>query len=80
MIWAGKVRALLDRRLHVAREDIRAVAHACLRHRIILSFEGQAEGIRQDDVIDKVLEHVSRPTASWRQSLRIKSKAPEETQ
>jgi MoxR-like ATPase len=79
MILAAKVRALLDHRLHVAREDVRAVAHACLRHRIILNFEGQAEGVRQDDVIDKVLEHVAKQGGSWRDVLRIKPAATEAT-
>ncbi|MCO6455166.1 MAG: AAA family ATPase [Pirellulaceae bacterium] len=55
LILAAKILAVLDRRYHVARDDIRAVAHAALRHRLILNFEGQAEGIRADDVIDNVL-------------------------
>jgi MoxR-like ATPase len=80
MILAGKVRALLDRRAHVARDDVRAVAHACLRHRIILNFEGQAEGIRQDDVINKALEIVARQSTSWRQALAIQSPSSPETQ
>jgi MoxR-like ATPase len=80
MILAGKARALLDRRLHVSREDLRSVAHTCLRHRIILSFEAQAEGIRQDDVIDKVLEFVSRQSGTWRHALRIKQPASDATQ
>jgi MoxR-like ATPase len=79
MILAAKVHALLDRRLHVAREDVRAVAHACLRHRIILNFEGQAERVRQDDVIDKVLEHVAKLGGSWRDVLRLKPAATEDT-
>src|SRR5207249_1897066 len=44
IILAAKLRAILDNRYHVAREDIRAVAPAALRHRLILNFEGQAEG------------------------------------
>jgi MoxR-like ATPase len=71
LILAAKVRALLDRRLNVARDDIRAVAHACLRHRLILNFEAQADGIRQDSVIDHVLEHLTRHNGSWRQALDI---------
>src|SRR5262249_54258934 len=49
MILAAKIRALLDQRYHVAREDIRAVAHAALRHRLILNFEAQAENISPDE-------------------------------
>jgi MoxR-like ATPase len=49
LILAGKVRALLQGRFNVAYEDIEMVAHPALRHRIILNFEGQAEGIDTDD-------------------------------
>ena len=45
IILAAKLRAILDGRYHVARDDIRAVAHAALRHRLILNFEGQADGV-----------------------------------
>ena len=50
--------ALLRGRFHVAREDIRDVAMPTMRHRIILSFEGQAEGVSTDDVIRQVIETV----------------------
>jgi MoxR-like ATPase len=56
MILAAKIRALLDRRYHVARDDLRAVAPAVLRHRLILNFEGQAENIQPDQVIADVLD------------------------
>ena len=46
-----KLRAILDNRYHVARDDIRAVASPALRHRLILNFEGQAESIQPDQVI-----------------------------
>jgi MoxR-like ATPase len=59
LILAGKIRAILDQRYHVARDDLRAAAHAALRHRLILNFEGQAENVRPDQVIDSVLESVS---------------------
>src|SRR5436190_22727410 len=52
MILSAKVLAVLDRRYSVAREDIRAVAHAALRHRLILNFEARAERIDPDVVID----------------------------
>jgi MoxR-like ATPase len=60
LLLTGKVRALLDRRFHVAREDVRAVAHPALRHRILLNFEGQAENVRSDTVIDEVLATLDR--------------------
>ena len=80
LILAAKVRALLDRRLHVSRDDIKAVAHACLRHRLILNFEGQAEGIRQDTVIDQLLDHLTRHNGSWRQALDIRDANLEQTE
>ena len=45
IILAAKIRAILDHRFHVSREDIQAVAPMALRHRLILNFEGQAENI-----------------------------------
>jgi MoxR-like ATPase len=61
IILAAKIRAILDHRYHVAREDIRAAAHPALRHRLILNFEGQAENVRPDDVIDNLLETIESP-------------------
>ncbi len=59
IVLAAKLRAVLDQRYHVAREDVRAVAHPALRHRLILNFEGQAEGVQPDQVIDDVLRAVA---------------------
>ncbi len=55
LILASKILAIIDHRYHVAREDIRSVALAVLRHRLILNFEGQAEGITTDAVLQDVL-------------------------
>ncbi len=55
LILAAKIRAILDQRFHVAQEDLRDVAHDVLRHRLILNFEGQAESIQPDNVIDDIL-------------------------
>jgi len=52
---AAKVRALLDGRCHVSFDDVRQVAVPAMRHRIILNFEGEAEGITTDAVLEKVL-------------------------
>jgi MoxR-like ATPase len=52
---AAKVRALLDGRFHVSFDDVRQVAVPAMRHRIILNFEGEAEGITTDAVLEKVL-------------------------
>src|SRR5690606_23801072 len=58
MILGAKVHALLDGRYNASFDDVRAVAPASLRHRLLLNFEGQAEGIRPDDVIADLLENV----------------------
>jgi MoxR-like ATPase len=56
MILAAKIRSLLQGRYAVAIDDIRAVAPATLRHRLILNFEGEAEGIDVDAIITEVLK------------------------
>jgi MoxR-like ATPase len=61
LILGGKVTALLAGRYNVAFEDLRTVAPAALRHRILLNFEGQAEGISPDDVVAAVLDEVAEP-------------------
>jgi MoxR-like ATPase len=61
MILGAKIRAILDHRYHVAKEDIRALAPAVLRHRLILNFEGQAEGVSTDTVIEEILKTVAQP-------------------
>src|SRR5512133_985558 len=58
MILAGKIIALLDGRYSVAFDDIRAAAIPALRHRLILNFEAQAEGMTSDQVIGEILRAV----------------------
>jgi MoxR-like ATPase len=55
MILAGKIMALLDGRYNVAYDDLRQAALPALRHRLILNFEAQAEGITADKVIAEIL-------------------------
>ena len=52
---ASKVRALLDGRFHVSFKDVKDVAVPAMRHRVILNFEGEAEGITTDMVLEKVI-------------------------
>jgi MoxR-like ATPase len=59
MILGGKVRALLDGRYHVSVEDIQQVARPALRHRVLLNFEGEAEEIPQDRIIEEILQQVT---------------------
>jgi MoxR-like ATPase len=56
LILAGKVRALLDERYHVGFGDIVESYLPALRHRVLLNFEGQAEGISNDDLLRQILE------------------------
>ncbi len=51
----AKIKALLDERYNVAFEDVQSVALPALRHRIILNFEGEGEGIQTDDIIKHIL-------------------------
>ena len=55
LILAAKIHALLDGRCHVAKADISKAALAALRHRVILNFEGEAEGKTSDEVIGEIL-------------------------
>ena len=57
-MMAGKVYAAMDGRLHVAFEDIRRAVYPALRHRLILNFEGQAEGLSTDKLIETLLKDV----------------------
>lgn len=59
ILAAARGRALLAGRYHVSRDDINAVAVSALRHRIILSFEGEAEGIRTDEIILQIIKSLS---------------------
>jgi MoxR-like ATPase len=54
-LLGAKIRALLDGRFAVSCADVKAVARPTLRHRLILNFEGEAEGIDPDTVIDQIL-------------------------
>ena len=55
MILAGKARAILRGRYHVAIEDVQEAARPILRHRIIPNFAAQSEGLTTDDIVEKLL-------------------------
>jgi len=59
LILAGKVFALLDGRFNVSFDDVRKAAPAALRHRILLNFEGQAEGASTDAITAGILEQLA---------------------
>jgi len=60
LILAGKARALLKGRYHVSTEDIRQVALPVMRHRIVTNFNAEAEGVKSDDIVKKLLNHIPR--------------------
>jgi MoxR-like ATPase len=59
LVLGAKAHALLQGRFYVAAEDIRAVAKAVLRHRLITSFAAEAEGITTDKVVDRLLQETA---------------------
>jgi MoxR-like ATPase len=61
LVLGGKARALTSGRYHVSFEDVRAIAHPVLRHRIITNFHAQSEGVTTDAIVDRLLEAVPRP-------------------
>ena len=60
LLLGAKVRALLDGRAAVSTDDIRSVALPAMRHRLILNFEGEAEGITTDRIVSNILETLPR--------------------
>ena len=61
LVLGAKARALTQGRYHVSFDDIRALAHPVLRHRVLTNFHAQSEGITSDTLIDRLLEHVPMP-------------------
>jgi MoxR-like ATPase len=57
LVLSAKVRAMLDERYHVSFSDISESVLPALRHRVLLNFEGQAEGITSDEVLAKIIEN-----------------------
>lgn len=65
MVLAGKARALIEGRLNLAADDVRDVAHAALRHRLVLGYEAVADGVAADAIITEVLAaHPSPPAGN----------------
>jgi MoxR-like ATPase len=58
VLLASKIRALFEGRFAASVDDVRAVAHSALRHRILLNFEGEAEGVKTDQVIDAIVKNL----------------------
>ncbi len=64
LVLAGKVRALLEGRYNVAFDDLIAVAHAAMRHRIFLQFEAEADEVTADQLIDEIVEKTDKAKAA----------------
>jgi MoxR-like ATPase len=58
LVLAAKARAVLHGRYHVSTDDIRFVANPVLRHRIITNFNAEAEGLKPDDIITRLVQAV----------------------
>ena len=63
LVLAGKVRAILQGRFHVTIDDIEALAAPVLRHRIVPTFNAEAEGITVDEIVKRILQAVPRGEA-----------------
>src|SRR3954467_12391842 len=61
LVLGAKARALTTGRYHVSFDDIKAMAHPVLRHRVLTNFHAQSEGINSDALIDRLLEAVPVP-------------------
>jgi MoxR-like ATPase len=61
LVLGAKARALTNGRYHVSFEDIRALAHPVMRHRVLTNFHAQSEGVTSDALVDKLLESVPTP-------------------
>jgi MoxR-like ATPase len=68
LVLGAKVRALTEGRFNVSVEDLRALAAPALRHRIILNFEGEAEGIDTDTLIAQIVESAATITAQGKEA------------
>ena len=64
LILGSKARALLQGRSHVTFDDVRALAHPVLRHRVLLNFQAQSEKVTTDQLIDKLLAAVPIPKSA----------------
>jgi MoxR-like ATPase len=56
LIVGAKARALMERRTHATVDDIQALAKPVLRHRIVVNFAAESDGVTSDDVIERLLE------------------------
>jgi MoxR-like ATPase len=65
MVLCAKANALLSKRFAVTMQDIKQVAHGVLRHRLLLSFQAEAQNITGDDVVDSLLQDLVEPISPF---------------
>jgi MoxR-like ATPase len=63
LVLGAKARALTSGRYHVSFDDVKAVAHPVLRHRVLVNFRAESEGVSTDTIIDELLERVPVPAS-----------------
>jgi MoxR-like ATPase len=61
LILGAKAHALTDGRYHVSFDDIKALAHPVLRHRILINFRAESEGVSSDAIVDELVKSVPTP-------------------
>ena len=71
LILGGKARAILSGRHYVSCEDIQSVAHPVLRHRIITNFNAEAEGVKPDQIVDRLIEDTPVAESSLARDKRL---------
>jgi len=64
LLLGGKARAALEGRTFVTTDDVRAVAHPVMRHRIITNFQAESEGVTPDTIVDRLIETISDPSGT----------------
>jgi MoxR-like ATPase len=61
LILGAKARALTEGRYHVSFDDVRSMAHPVMRHRVLMNFRAESEGVTTDALIDELLKTVPMP-------------------
>jgi len=64
LVLGGKARALLAGRAHVSTQDIKALVHSTFRHRILINYKAEAEGVNVENVISRLVESIPAPTGA----------------
>jgi len=71
VLLAAKINALFDGRFAASTDDVRSVVHPALRHRMLLNFEGEAEGMKTDQLIDAILKNVVEAKAGAEKGAQV---------